>query len=130
MAHAVPVEGPLMQMPEPTRRAVLGGAAAVAGGLALDAGAAAPAAAAPAATTASLLPADPFAHLLRRATYGPTPASLAEATRLGVGGWLDRQLNPAAIADADCDALLARLPLANADITTARAKLAKNSYDG
>jgi uncharacterized protein (DUF1800 family) len=116
-----------MQMPKPSRRALLGGAAAVAGGLALQAGTAAPAAA---ATSAALLPADPIAHLLRRATYGPTPASLAEATRLGVSGWLDKQLNPSAIADADCDALLARLPMANADVTTVRATLAKNSYDG
>src|SRR4051812_42876616 len=120
-----------MPMPKPSRRAVLAGAAAVAGGVALDAVSAAPALAAPAAaaTPASLLPADPIAHLLRRATYGATPASLAEATTLGVTGWLDKQLNPAAIADAGCDALLTRLPLATASVATVRATIAKHSYD-
>src|SRR5690348_8729121 len=83
--------------------------ATVAGGLAL----AAPAAA---AGPADLLPGDQTAHLLRRATFGATPATLAEAAELGVEGWLDRQLNPARIGDAVCDGMLARLPLANADI--------------
>ncbi|GIE24146.1 DUF1800 domain-containing protein [Winogradskya humida] len=106
-----------------TRRAVLGGATAVAAGLVLE-----PAPASAAAPV--ILPAaDPIAHLLRRATFGPTPAALAEATRLGAAGWLDRQLNPATIADGDLDALLTRLPLANADIPTVRAKLPKYSWD-
>jgi uncharacterized protein (DUF1800 family) len=120
-----------MQMTTPSRRAVLGGAAAVAGGLALDAVAAAPAlaAAAPATGTAALLPADPIAHLVRRATFGATPAALAEAARLGLNGWLDRQLDPAAIDDAACDALLTRLPLAGADTVTVRSRTATHSYD-
>ncbi|MFI5935277.1 DUF1800 domain-containing protein [Actinoplanes sp. NPDC051494] len=111
-----------------TRRALLAGAAAVAvtaTGV-LDA---APALAAPAPTPADLLSNDPIAHLLRRATFGPTPAALAEATRLGAEGWLDRQLAPATIADGDLDALLTRLPLAGADIATVRAKLPVHSYD-
>jgi uncharacterized protein (DUF1800 family) len=49
-------------------------------------------------------------HLLRRATYGPTPASMAQISRLGAQGWLDRQLRPASIADARCTALLTRFP--------------------
>ena len=122
-----------MQTSQPTRRTLLGGAVAVAataaGGLTLDAALAVPAAAAPVAAS-DLVSADAIAHLLRRATYGPTPATLAEAGKLGVTGWLDRQLNPSAIGDARVDALLTRLPLAGADITTVRAKLAKNSYEG
>ncbi|MEV4640970.1 DUF1800 domain-containing protein [Actinoplanes sp. NPDC049548] len=122
----------MQTMPQPTRRAVLGGAAAVAatavGALAVDTVLAAPAAAAPAAVT-DLVCADPIAHLLRRATYGPTPAALAEAARLGVAGWLDRQLDPAAIPDGELDALLTRLPLAGAGITTVRAKLPVHSYE-
>ena len=108
-----------------SRRAVLATAAAVAGGVALGT-AAAPAYA---AEPAGLLPADPVAHLLRRATFGATPAALAEATRLGVAGWLDRQLNPAAIADTVTDGVLARLPMAGAGIATVRAQIGKNSYD-
>ena len=117
--------------PEPTRRAVLGGAAAVAvtaaGGLALDAALAVPAAAA--AVPTDLVSADPLAHLLRRATFGPTPAALAELAKLGVPAWLDRQLDPAKIDDSALDALLARLPLAGADIATVRAKLPVHSYE-
>jgi uncharacterized protein (DUF1800 family) len=119
-----------MQMLKPSRRALLGGSAALAAGVALDAFATAPALAAPAAaTTAGMLSSDPIAHLLRRATYGPTPASLAEAAQLGVNGWLDRQLDPASIADADCDALVARLPLAGADVATVRAAIKVHSYE-
>ena len=119
-----------MQTLKTSRRTVLAGAAAAVaatGGLALEgAVAAAPAAA---AGPGDLLPADPVAHLVRRATFGPTPATLAEAAKLGVPGWLDRQLNPAAIDDAACEALVKRLPLAGADIATVRAKLPVHSYE-
>jgi uncharacterized protein (DUF1800 family) len=77
----------------------------------------------------TLVATDPIAHLLRRATYGPTVESLAEATRLGVTGWLDRQLNPSAIDDAACDRLLARLPLAGASIAAVRAAIPVHSYE-
>jgi uncharacterized protein (DUF1800 family) len=117
-----------MPMPQPSRRSLLGGAAAVAAsGVLVDAAAPATAAAAP--TAAAALSADPIAHLLRRATYGPTPAALAEAATLGVSGWLDRQLKPAAIDDTACDAVVARLPLAGASIATVRAALPVHSYD-
>ncbi|GAA4592812.1 uncharacterized protein (DUF1800 family) [Actinoplanes octamycinicus] len=73
---------------------------------------------------AGLLPADPLLHLLRRATYGPSPASIAEIRRLGADAWLDRQLNPASIADPVADQLLARLPLSGLSIAEIRAKVA------
>ena len=109
-----------------SRRTVLAAAgaatgAAVAGGALV----ATPAAAAP----AQLVAGDPIAHLLRRATYGPTAASLAEAKKLGVAGWLDRQLAPATIDDGACDRVLARLPLAGASIAEVRAALPVHSYD-
>lgn len=115
-----------------TRRTVLAGGAAVLAatattGLIADAALAAPAAAAPA--PADLLGADPIAHLLRRATFGATPATLAEAARLGVNGWLDRQLDPARINDAVCDEYVSRLPLAHADVATVRAKIKVHSYE-
>ena len=119
-----------MTTPQPTRRTLLGGAAALAAttaGLGVDAAIAAPATAA--TSTTDLISADPIAHLLRRATNGPTPDSLAEAARLGVAGWLDKQLNPAAIDDSTLDALLTRLPLANADIATVRASVEARSYE-
>ena len=117
-----------MQMPKTSRRAVLAGAAAAVGGLALDrAGRRGRAAAA--TGLGDLLPSDPIAHLVRRATFGPTPATLAEAAKLGIAGWLDRQLDPAKIDDAACETLLKRLPLAGADIATVRAKLPLHSYE-
>jgi uncharacterized protein (DUF1800 family) len=118
-----------MPMPQPSRRALLGSAAAAAAsGVLVDAAAPATATAAPTAAVAPVS-ADPIAHLLRRATYGPTPAALAEATTLGVAGWLDRQLNPAGIEDAACAAVLSRLPLAGASIAAVRAAVPVHSYD-
>ncbi|WP_433383313.1 DUF1800 domain-containing protein [Actinoplanes sp. CA-142083] len=73
--------------------------------------------------------AGPIAHLLRRATFGPTPASLAEVTKLGVPGWLDRQLSPAKIDDAQVESLLTRLPLAGASIAAVRSKIKQHSYE-
>jgi uncharacterized protein (DUF1800 family) len=122
-----------MTVAEMSRRHVLAGAAAVGATalVGLESATAAPAAAAAAATApAALVGDDQLAHLLRRATYGPTPASLAELRRLGVGAWLDRQLDPAAIADPVCDGLLARLPLIDLDVAQTRATLPKHSYNG
>jgi uncharacterized protein (DUF1800 family) len=81
------------------------------------------------AQAAVKIDADPIAHLLRRATYGPNPAALAEAKKLGVAGWLDRQLDPSKIDDAACDKLIARLPLAGASIAQVRASVPVHSYD-
>ncbi|MEV6346845.1 DUF1800 domain-containing protein [Actinoplanes sp. NPDC051851] len=101
---------------------------AVTTGLALEAPAVAAPTRAAAAAPGDLVGADPIAHLLRRATHGPTPASLAEARRLGAAAWLERQLAPAKIADSVSDGLVARLPLAFAAIADVRAAVAKNSY--
>jgi hypothetical protein len=73
--------------------------------------------------TAEFLPADPLLHLLRRATYGPTPASIAEIRRLGAKAWLDRQLNPGSIADPVADGLVARLPMSGLSIDGVRARV-------
>ncbi len=69
------------------------------------------------------LPGDPLLHLLRRATYGPTPSSIAEIRGLGAGAWLNRQLEPAAIADPVADALVARLPLSRLTVDGVRARV-------
>jgi len=108
-----------------TRRTLLAaGAATAATTLAI----AAPARAAT-RTEADLVGGDAIAHLLRRATFGPTPASLAEAGRLGSTGWLDRQLNPAAIDDSRAGAVLARLPLAGASVAAVRSAIRAHSYE-
>ncbi|WP_083782073.1 DUF1800 domain-containing protein [Kineococcus radiotolerans] len=48
-------------------------------------------------------------HLLRRATWGPTPAALAEVAQLGTAAWLDRQLDPARVEDGAVDAFAGRM---------------------
>jgi len=63
-------------------------------------------------------------HLLRRASYGPTPASITQATRLGRKAWLERQLAPAKIADPLMDQLLKRFPELNWSIATVQAEYA------
>lgn len=67
---------------------------------------AAPGAAAFAAATTTT---DPVLHLLRRATFGPTPALVAEVRKTGTTAWLDAQLAPlTAVPDTAMDALLKR----------------------
>ncbi|MDI6097912.1 DUF1800 domain-containing protein [Actinoplanes sp. NEAU-A12] len=103
-----------------TRRSVVGGIAAAGAAAALTTGT--PAAAAdPAAAT--LLPTDPLLHLLRRATFGPSPSSIAEIRRLGAKAWLDRQLNPASIPDPVADGVIARLPLSRLSIAEIRGRV-------
>ena len=44
-------------------------------------------------------------HLLRRATYGPTPALITSVTKTGTKKWLEAQLRPSSIPDPAGDAL-------------------------
>ena len=60
-----------------------------------------------AATTATT---DPVLHLLRRATFGPTPALVAEVRATGTTAWLDAQLAHSSVPDAAMDAVLTRWP--------------------
>ncbi|GAB3677816.1 DUF1800 domain-containing protein [Angustibacter aerolatus] len=73
-------------------------------------GAVSTAAAGTATSAAVYLPTDSRLHLLRRATFGPTQASLDELATLGRAAWLDRQLKPSTIDDAACDGYVGRLP--------------------
>lgn len=45
-------------------------------------------------------------HFLSRATFGPTPADLAELQAIGMPAWLERQLDPPSIDDTAFDMLL------------------------
>ncbi|GAB6899707.1 DUF1800 domain-containing protein [Kineosporia succinea] len=62
--------------------------------------------------------------LLRRASYGPTPALLTEADRLGARAWLERQLAPASIKDAYTDGVLKRFPRVTWPIAKVRQQFA------
>ena len=92
-----------------SRRALLRAGGAV-GTIAATGGVQLANAPAAAATTPLALSTDLATHLLRRVTYGPTPALLAEVRTTGYSAWIEKQLNPAAIADPTCDQILALFP--------------------
>ena len=71
---------------------------------------------------------DPVLHLLRRATYGPTPALAAEVRKAGTTAWLDAQLNPLTqVPDTTMDTLARRYPRQGLAIWQARDQLAADS---
>ncbi|WP_377642829.1 DUF1800 domain-containing protein [Oryzobacter terrae] len=73
-----------------------------------------------ATTTTTTTPAVDPAHLARRATWGATPALVAEIRAVGTTAWIDAQLNPTAVADTMTDSLVAaqwpRLKLATWEV--------------
>jgi uncharacterized protein (DUF1800 family) len=85
-------------------------------------------AARPQATTV-LVTDDTVGHLLRRATFGPTP-QLVEAVRTrGIDGWIADQLNPTAIGDAEADGLWGQFPLASMGPAEIRGSIERYSWD-
>ena len=82
------------------------------------------------ASTSSYLTTDWQRHLLRRAGYGPTAESLHEVNALGYEGWLEAQLNPAAIDDSNCTTILARLTDQATPIWRVHADLDSGARDG
>ena len=53
---------------------------------------------------------DPALHLLRRATFGPTLLDVVAVRQMGIDAWIERQLNPAAIADPAAEAIRTLYP--------------------
>lgn len=85
-----------------------------------------PAPVAPAAP--GLLSDDPVLHLLRRTTYGPTPALVAEVKALGTSAWLDQQLAPQSVDDSACERLVAAYPLLSKSPAELRAELKNGAW--
>jgi uncharacterized protein (DUF1800 family) len=113
-----------------TRRRLFGLAAAGAGGMAVTSVTGSPAAAAVAGSGADFVPADLSLHLLRRATFGPTPTVLSAIKKQGRQAWLDKQLAPMTIDDSTCDQLIKdRFPRVNWTIPQARDGLEPFSWD-
>ncbi|SDQ10083.1 DUF1800 domain-containing protein [Quadrisphaera sp. DSM 44207] len=80
----------------------------------------------------ALLPAplsqDDVQHLVRRLTWGATP-TLVEEVRRDPQAWLDAQLEPAAIDDAACDALVRRFGRLSWSIPQTRGGGSFGNYD-
>ncbi|MCU1471889.1 MAG: hypothetical protein JWQ39_3038 [Glaciihabitans sp.] len=72
---------------------------------------------------------DHHGHLLRRATFGARPSDVSDLKRLGVNGWLKRQLDPASIPDPSGNAAWRAFPLAGASPATIMRKTKKYSWD-
>ena len=70
---------------------------------------------------------DPALHLLRRATFGPTSPDVAEVRREGVDAWIERQLDPAQVADDALDQALIEFPLIA--MSTAELRVTVNGDD-
>ena len=72
---------------------------------------------------------DPVVHLLRRTTFGPTPALVAAVHAAGIDAWLAAQLAPIAIPDPVADLAWGAFPLASADPAAVRASIERNTWD-
>src|SRR5262249_26955265 len=64
------------------------------------------------ATTPAPAPVESAAilQILQRATYGPRPDDVASVRAIGLGAWLERQLDPARVDDTAVDRALAEMP--------------------
>ncbi len=72
------------------------------------------------ADPASFLPADRDLHLLRRATWGPTPSLAKRIHKMGATAWLEEQLKPRTIDDSACSSLIStRFPGLSMGLTEA-----------
>jgi uncharacterized protein (DUF1800 family) len=72
---------------------------------------------------------DPVLHLLRRATFGPTPEAVSQARDMGVDAWLETQLAPASLPDATADAAVALFPMAGMTTSQIRAAVPAGHWD-
>ncbi len=88
------------------------------------------AAAATAVTVPTILDtSDPVIHLLRRTTFGPTPALVDEVHAAGIDAWLAAQLSPITIPDPVADLAWAAFPLASAEPAAIRASIGRYQWD-
>lgn len=54
---------------------------------------------------------DPLLHLLNRISYGPRPEDVNRLKQIGIEAYLNEQLNPEGIVDAEMDELLKTMPI-------------------
>jgi uncharacterized protein (DUF1800 family) len=96
------------------------GTAVAGSGLATSLLEASPAQAVTTTDPASYLPHDPYLHLLRRATWGPTPSMAKRIHAMGPSAWLEQQLAPRTIDDTACSTMIAtRFPILSTSVRDA-----------
>ncbi|WP_410811180.1 DUF1800 domain-containing protein [Micromonospora sp. 067-2] len=61
-------------------------------------------------TVKTVLAKDPILHLARRATFGATPAVIADIKSQGIDGWIRSQLTPEKLEPSKAELKLAELP--------------------
>ena len=81
------------------------------------------------AAHSKVFPHDPHAHLLRRATFGPRPSDVADLQRLGIDGWLARQLDPGSSDDPHGERAWKLFPLAGKKPKTVIRKVQQFAWD-
>jgi len=124
-----------MTIEAPTRRRVLATAAVATAATGLSSAIAAPSASAftlkkRRTRRSTVQPRDWRTLLLRRAAWGPNPESLADVNARGsIAGWVDWQLNPAAISDPMGAQIEALYPEMAWTIAQARAGIDQFSWD-
>ncbi|MEN3303829.1 MAG: hypothetical protein V7603_31 [Micromonosporaceae bacterium] len=78
---------------------------------------------------ATPLSADPVLHLLRRATFGPTPEAVTQARDIGIDAWIEAQLAPGKLADGAADAAVALFPTVAMTTSRIRASVPAGHWD-
>jgi uncharacterized protein (DUF1800 family) len=82
-----------------------------------------------AATSAARADSGAVQHLLRRTTYGATPELVRAVERQGAAAWLEDQLHPGQIDDAEMELLLKRWPRLHWNTWQARKHLDFGDWD-
>jgi uncharacterized protein (DUF1800 family) len=72
---------------------------------------------------------DPVIHLLRRTTFGPTPALVDEVHAKGIDAWLAEQLQPTELPDDEADQAWAAFPLASRSPAEIRSSIERHHWD-
>lgn len=72
---------------------------------------------------------DPVLHLLRRTTFGLTPALVDEVRSQGIDAWIQEQMDPVALADPEAELVKRVYPLASASPAQIQGAMEKGSWE-
>lgn len=72
---------------------------------------------------------DPVLHLLRRTTFGPTPALVTEVHYKGIDAWITEQMDPVGLDDPDAERVRQLYPLAGATPAQIQSRVEKGGWE-